>query len=473
MRYFISFLFLTFYLFGFDYHLKPYSLSEGVDCFFGLPSSVSEENGGNMINSCYVETTDGYIVIDSGPTYSYAQSTYAIMEKQKKLPVKYVINTASDEVHILGNGFFKEQGAVLIGPKNYKRHLIGNKKLLISEKISKDAIHNTRMVPLDNYLEDDLVLLLGDLKVNIKKIKNDDEHLMVHVPSKKTVFAGDMIFNNRLVAFKDNRSLLVWQEGLNLLKSLPWVDMVSSHGYMTRRNALKNTESYLTLLKSEVEESILKGESKEEAIKNIRLLSFSEDRLYDFWHPKNVASVYSELTEKKNSKRVMDVTEKLPTIISKNEIKKKAEVKKTVEKKVVEPTVVTTPPKKVTQKSVHKVSYVSFSVATRRAKAQNKIIFLKVRSSTCKYCDELDRVMATNNDVKKILNKYFEVVNINIDYEDVPYDRRIESTPTLIFFRPNIESPLMNLTGIRALGEFLTVLKEVVEDGHNGGYLKP
>lgn len=168
MRYFLSFLFFTLYLFGFDYHLKPYSLSDGVNCFFGLPSSISEVNGGNMINSCYVETKDGYIVIDSGPTYSYAQSTYAIMEKQKKLPVKYVINTASDEVHILGNGFFKEQGAVLIGPKNYKRHLLENKKLLISEKISKDAIHNTRLVPLDNYLEDDLALLLGNLKVNIK-----------------------------------------------------------------------------------------------------------------------------------------------------------------------------------------------------------------------------------------------------------------------------------------------------------------
>jgi hypothetical protein len=31
----------------------------------------------------------------------------------------------------------------------------------------------------------------------------------------------------------------------------------------------------------------------------------------------------------------------------------------------------------------------------------------------------------------------------------------------------------MNLTGINALGEFLEVLKEVVDDGHNGGYLKP
>ena len=451
MRYLLSFLFFTFYLFGFDYHLKPYSLNDRVDCFFGIPSSISEENGGNMINSCYIETKDGYIVIDSGPTYSYAQSTYTIMEKKKKLPVKYVINTSSDEVHILGNGFFKEQGALLIGPKNYKKHLMKNKKLLIAEKISKDAMFNTRLVPLDRYLENDLVLSLDDLKVNIKKIKNDDEHLIVYIPSKKILFAGDMIFNNRLVAFKENRSLLIWEEGLNLLKSLPWVDVVSSHGYMTKRNALKRTENYLALLKSEVEKSILKGESREEAIKNIRLLSFSEDRLYDLWHAKNVSSVYSELIEKKNSNHIMDGT------------KKKVEVKE----------IVKSPEIKVTQKGVPKVSYLPFSVANKRAKVQKKIIFLKIRSTTCKYCDELDRVISTNKDVKNILNKYFEVVNINTDYDDVPYNIRIESTPTLIFMRPNEENPLMHLTGIRALGEFLTVLKEVVEDGHNGAYLKP
>ena len=31
----------------------------------------------------------------------------------------------------------------------------------------------------------------------------------------------------------------------------------------------------------------------------------------------------------------------------------------------------------------------------------------------------------------------------------------------------------MNLRGIEALGELLDVLKEAVEDGHNGGYLRP
>jgi glyoxylase-like metal-dependent hydrolase (beta-lactamase superfamily II) len=456
MRYFLSFIIFTFYLFGFDYHLKPYTISDGINCFFGLPSNISKDNGGNMINSCYIETKDGYIVIDSGPTYSYAQSTYEIMKKKKNLPVKYVINTSSDEVHILGNDFFKEQGAILIGPQNYKSHLLPNKKLLIADKISDDALLNTRLVPLDKYLENDWTISLGNLKVDIKKIKNDNEHLMVHIPSKKIVFAGDMIFNNRIVAFKNNRSIIVWEEGLELLQALTWDDIVSAHGYMTRRSALKNTQSYLSLLKSEVRSSILSGESREDAIKNIKLSAFSEDRLYKSWHHKNVASVYDEFKKMQKFK-----TKKVSTTITLNS--DSSTKKKIVKKDIVKP---------ILKKSMD-VKYVSFNTALKNAKAKNKIVFLKVRSTTCKYCDELDSVIASDNDVKDILNSYFEVVKINSDYENIPYNMRIEHTPTLIFLKPDSKEPLMNLTGIKALGEFLEVLKEAVDDGHRGGYLKP
>ena len=211
MRYVISFFFFTISLFSFDYSLKAYKIIEGVHCFFGLPSEVSYINGGNMVNSCYVETKDGYIVIDSGPTYQYAQTSYSIMEKLKKLPVKYVINTSSDEVHILGNDFYKEQGALLWGPKNYKRHFIGKKELTLKTKLSKDAFLNTRLIPLDKYLKSDSKLILGDMTFDIKLIKDDSDHLVVFLPEKKILFSGDMIFNNRIVPLQEKRSIRIWK----------------------------------------------------------------------------------------------------------------------------------------------------------------------------------------------------------------------------------------------------------------------
>ena len=458
MRYLMTFFFITVQLFSFDYHLKPYPITKGVSCFFGLPSQVSYVNGGNMVNSCYVETSEGYIVIDSGPTYQYAQASYSIMKKIKNLPVKYVINTSSEEVHILGNDFYKEQGAIILGPQNYKRHFTEGAELSLATKLSQDAFYNTRLTPLDIYLEQDKQIILGNFQFNIKLIKDDNEHLVITVPKKKILFSGDMIYNNRLLSFNNNRSIRVWRAGLRELKLLDWKDTVSSHGLMTRRSAFKNTESYLALLENEVKESLSRKETKEEAINSILLSSFSEDKLYSFWHPKNVASVYDELVVDidLNSDMILPL-ETTPIVKHEKTIKIKKK-----EKKIIKPK-----PKKL-----KKLHYVSFKTALRRAKANNKIIFLKVRSTTCKYCDQLDRIIAKNRKVKRLLNQYFELVQVNTDYDPIPLDLTIRSTPTIVFIRPSDKKVLMSLPGIRALGEFLEILNEAIDDGHNGGYLK-
>jgi len=65
------------------------------------------------------------------------------------------------------------------------------------------------------------------------------------------------------------------------------------------------------------------------------------------------------------------------------------------------------------------------------------------------------------------------LVKINTDYEDIPLGLTVRSTPTLIFVQANNKKVLMKLAGIRALGELLEILNEAVDDGHNGGYLRP
>ena len=456
MRNFFLFFFFFFSLYGFNYHLKPYQISEGVNCFFGLPSKVSNINGGNMLNSCYIETEDGYVVIDSGPTYSYAQDAYSIMEKKKKLPVKYVINTSSEEVHILGNEFYKEQGAILIAPQSYRENLKGKKPLKLREILNEEVLVNTRVIPIDRYITKDTILDVGNVKLTIKKVLNDKEHIYVYVKDKKIVFAGDMIFNNRTIPLKNRRSLVTWQKGLEVLARLDWVDIVSTHGYMTRRSALNRTDEYLKLLKSRVVKEIKKGVKREDIIRSVEFSSFSQDRLYNLWHKKNLATAYDEFET-----------------ITKDEIKKSASSKVKIVKTLKE-----TPVKKrVIVKTVKvdttpSVKYKSFLLAMRSAIAKKRIVLIKVRSTTCKYCDQLDSVISNNTKVKKILNRYYEIVSINVDEEDVPLNINVQSTPTLIFIKPRDNKVLMKLTGIRALGELLEVLNEAVGDGHNDGYLR-
>ena len=444
MKSFIFFIIFSPYLFSFDYHLKPYKLGDGTHCFFGIPSSISYQNGGNMINSCYVETDEGYVVIDSGPTYQYAKSTYALMQTFKKMPVKYVINTSSNEVNILGNAFFKEKGATLIAPQSYKKVFTKKKSLALRSKLSEDAFSKTALISADLYLKNKYTISLGKIKLYIKAIKNDSEHLVVYLPKRKILFSGDMIFNNRLPIFENNRSIIVWKEALKKLKKLQWKDTVSSHGLMTKRNAFAYTEKYLNILEERLKRALDKKKSKNEAIKNIKLSMFKNDKLYKKWHHKNVALVYDELSKNK------DVLIKKRTKSLAYRAIKKGKIK--------------------TASKVKKIHYVNFSQALKEAKRKNKIILMKIRSTHCKYCDQLDKVLAKSKKVRRLIDKYFEIVKINVDKEKIPLSVMVRSTPTLLFLKPN-KKLLMQLTGIRALGEVLEVLNEAVVDGHNGGYL--
>lgn len=456
MRYLLGLIFFSGLLYGFNYHLKPYKISEGIHCFFGLPSEINRFNGGNMINSCYIETSEGYVVIDSGPTYSYAQEAYATMRKIKNLPVRYVINTSTDEVHVLGNEFYKEVGATLIGPKGYKEDLEAKTDLFLSKKLSKDAMINTRVIPLDEYVNEKRLKLDG-IEILIKALEHDDKHLYVYIEAKEILFAGDLIFNNRMVPINNGRSVVNWLKSLEEISELKWVDIISSHGYMTRRTALNLTKSYLTLLTNEVNQSVRAEESIDETLEKVTMSQFSNYKFYEEWQRRNVETVYDELEEIYD----FEDEEKKEVAVKKNKIVKTVKTVKKLKKK-----------EKPKVKKKISLRYRTFNQAMALAKKEDKIVLIKVRSTVCKYCDQLERIISKNRKVKKILRQYFELVKVNVDYEDVPMGLYVRSTPTLIFVRADNSKVLMHLTGIRALGELLDILNEAVEDGHNGAYLR-
>jgi len=67
--------------YGFEYNLKPQKVAEDVYCFFGKLENINKQNAGNMVNTCFVQTKVGFVVIDSGPTFSYASQAYDEMQK--------------------------------------------------------------------------------------------------------------------------------------------------------------------------------------------------------------------------------------------------------------------------------------------------------------------------------------------------------------------------------------------------------
>jgi len=294
----ILFIFITFsFVFAFDYNLKPQKVRENVYCFFGKLENITKQNAGNIVNTCFVQTKVGFVVIDSGPTFSYAAQAYEQMQHISKLPVKYVINTHDHDDHWLGNSFYKSKGALLIGPRTYERNVVAGMKTRMQKALGKELFGQTKIVKLDTIVDNNFTITLGDEKFEIKQIESiahTKGDLVVFVPSKKSLFVGDLVFTGRLTSLRDG-SIIGSLSALDKIAAYHAKYIIGGHGYVTDESATKEFKSYLSEIKKQVLKAIDDDVGMEKVTKKVSMPGYRKMKLYDMLHGRTVLDAYGEL----------------------------------------------------------------------------------------------------------------------------------------------------------------------------------
>ncbi len=297
MKSIVSVFLLSFSLQAFEYNLVPQKLMKDVYCFFGKPESISKENGGNMVNTCFVKTKEGFVVIDSGPTFSYASQAYEQMQNIAKLPVKYVINTHDHDDHWLGNSFYKSKGALLIGSKTYEQNIQEGMATRMENSVTKETYTGTKVVKLNTGVKENYTFSLGDTEFHIMQLVKQAHtkgDLVVYIPKKKVLFAGDLVFNDRISSLRDG-SIIGSLKALELIDSLHPKVIVGGHGYRTDSNATLVFKVYLTTMKKQIQEALENDISIDEISKKVQMPEYRKMKLYDILHRRNVFDAYREL----------------------------------------------------------------------------------------------------------------------------------------------------------------------------------
>jgi cyclase len=289
---------------AFEYGLQPHKVTEGVYCFFGKIEAITEANGGNMVNSCYITTPKGYMVVDSGPTYRYAQQAHAAMRQIDDLPVTHVVTTHEHDDHWLGNSYYKSLGALLIGPWTYEQTIAGESGSItpsqtrMSRSVTPEAFAQTQIVALDRVLgSEPLRLDLGGVLIEIRQLVPKGHtrgDLIVHIPSLKTVLVGDLVFNERITSLRDG-STIGNLRAIDLIDALGAEHILTGHGRLTDATATKRQRRYLTLLRDEVFRALDEGIGMDEVADRITMDEFGQEGLYEVLHRRNVLDTYAEL----------------------------------------------------------------------------------------------------------------------------------------------------------------------------------
>ncbi|WP_248284574.1 MBL fold metallo-hydrolase, partial [Pseudomonas urethralis] len=91
-----------------DYRLAPRQMAEGTWLLEGSTDNFAKANGGNVVNTAFILTGEGVVVIDSGPSRRYGEALRRAIATVTDKPVLEVLLTHHHPDHVLGNQAFTD-----------------------------------------------------------------------------------------------------------------------------------------------------------------------------------------------------------------------------------------------------------------------------------------------------------------------------------------------------------------------------
>jgi glyoxylase-like metal-dependent hydrolase (beta-lactamase superfamily II) len=296
MKSFLLSILLFHSLLSFEYALTPQKVSKDITCFFGEAQVMDAHNNGNIVNSCYVDLGTSYLVVDTGPSYNYARDTYKAMQKIKNQKVSFVVITHIHDDHWLGNGFYKEQGATILGPEIFATTPKAQKTRM-QMRIAKEAYAGTEQVYPSELIYEEKEMTFDGVKAILKpyKIPNHSPNdMIISMPSKSVVFAGDLVFNDRILSLRDG-DINNWIETLHAIESYKSDYIIGGHGRLVSKEAARISLAYLEDVKTMVQGFLDEGIDIAEAMEQCDMPKYKELKLYEMMHKGNVEKAYRTL----------------------------------------------------------------------------------------------------------------------------------------------------------------------------------
>ncbi|MCP3789929.1 quinoprotein relay system zinc metallohydrolase 1 [Pseudomonas sp. N2-11] len=214
----------------FDYRLAPRQIAQGTWVLEGSTDNFQKANGGNVVNTAFIVTDAGVVVIDSGPSKRYGEAMRQAIAGVTDKPVIEVLLTHHHPDHVLGNQAFAEVPiAALAGTTELLRQQ-GDAMAENMYRLVGDWMRGTEVVlPTD-------VVQPGRREVGGHRLRllglagHTGADLAIFDETTGVLFAGDLVFYERALTTPNSPGLDVWQRDLDTLQALPWQQLVPGHG---------------------------------------------------------------------------------------------------------------------------------------------------------------------------------------------------------------------------------------------------
>jgi glyoxylase-like metal-dependent hydrolase (beta-lactamase superfamily II) len=281
----------------------------GDDVWFvqGQAAMGASANRNFISNAGFVVTGEGVVVVDALGSPALAQDLIAEIARITPQPIRYVVVTHYHADHIYGLQAFQAAGAKIIAHPAAREYLnadTAQRRLEASrQELAPWIDERTRLVTPDQWLDGErLSLRLGGVDVHIHHLgpAHTPEDLVVHVPQRGVLFAGDLVFRGR-VPFVGQADSRHWIAALSRLIGFAPQVLLPGHGPLSRTalDDLTLTRDYLAHLRQSMGQAARNLEPFDEAYAKADWSRFQSLPLFGVVNRMNAYNTYLLMEQEK------------------------------------------------------------------------------------------------------------------------------------------------------------------------------
>lgn len=229
-----------------SYNLQPREITDGVWLVEGSTENFSRVNGGNIVNTAFVVTGAGVVVIDTGPSRRYGEQLRAAIAAVTDQPVTHVLLTHHHPDHVFGNQAFDPDTLHALPGTAEKLSADGEAFSDNMYRLVGDWMRGTEVRLPTKTLEPG-VLRVGEHRFRLMAFSgHTGADLVVLDETSGVLFASDMVFYNRALTTPQTPGLDIWAGELAQLEKLEFDLLVPGHGpVVTDGRAFAQMRDYL------------------------------------------------------------------------------------------------------------------------------------------------------------------------------------------------------------------------------------
>jgi len=278
----------------------PEKIAPHSYAWIGPLPGPSFENQGYRMNLGFIVGTKGIVVIDTGYTEAMAIEMLAHIRKISNAPIVVAVNTNSQAHRFFGNTVFKKAGAKIISTAKEKQRMAANlsqHKSAIERilKLDKNSIKSP-VLP-DAILSKPVTIQLGGVNVILKSLgaSHTPASVVAHVVEDKLVYAGDILYGERMLSVLPDSHVKQWIATFNNLKQFGNAIFVPGHGHAGPLKDFEfSTLSYLQRLHAHMTKSLEDDLEAQDAINSLDQTAYSKLVLFKNLAGRNASWAFLE-----------------------------------------------------------------------------------------------------------------------------------------------------------------------------------